>query len=109
MSGASLRGAIDAKCRECGGQEGGERFWRLHVSACPVTACPLWPVRPLASRGASDWLSSRNPADLPHGFLQMSNEEAVGLIRGTDGLMTPETADNSLEAALRRDYESVVP
>lgn len=46
---------------------------------------------------------SRNPADLPHGFLQMSNEEAVGLIRGTDGLMTPETADNSLKRALRRD------
>ena len=24
----SLRGAIDAKSRDCGGQEGGDRFWR---------------------------------------------------------------------------------
>ena len=96
----SLRGAIDAKCRDCGGQEGGDRFWRLHTSACPVTACPLWNVRPIASRNVPAWLASRNPADLPDGFASLTTEAAISLIRGAEGVMHPETGNNSLANAL---------
>ena len=92
----SLRGAIDAKCRDCGGQEGGDRFWRLHTSACPVTACPLWNVRPIASRNVPAWLASRNTADLPDGFASLPTEAAIALIRGAEGVMHPETGDNSM-------------
>ncbi len=100
MTKLSLRGAIDAKCRECGGQEGGDRFWRLRTSACPVTACPLWPVRPIASRHTPAWLASHNPADLPDGFVSLTTEAAISLIRGAEGVMRPETADNSMKSAL---------
>lgn len=95
----SLRGAIDAKCRDCGGQEGGDRFWRLHTSACTVTACPLWTVRPIASRNAPAWLASRNAADLPDGFASLPIEAAISLIRGAEGVMHPETGDNSMANA----------
>lgn len=95
MSGFSLRGAIDAKCRECGGLDGGERFWRLHVSACAVTCCPLWPVRPIASRNAPAWIASRNPDDLPSGFLSLPAGEAIATIRGAGAVMHPETGTNN--------------
>jgi hypothetical protein len=95
MTKLSLRGAIDAKCRDCGGQEGGDRYWRLHVSVCPVTACPLWRVRPIASRNAPPWLASRDPGDLPDGFLSLSTEKAIAVIRGAGGVLHPETGDNS--------------
>lgn len=95
MSGPSLRGAVDAKCRDCGGQEGGDRFWRLHVSACPVTACPLWRVRPIASRNAPAWLASRDPAALPDGFACLPAGEAIAIIRGAGAVMHPEMGDNS--------------
>lgn len=95
MSGPSLRGAIDAHCRDCGGQEGGERYWRLHVSACPVTACSLWTARPLATRNVPAWLASRDPGDLPVGFLSLPLEDAIALIRAAEAVMPPETGDNS--------------
>jgi len=95
MTKPSLRGAIDAHCRDCGGQEGGERYWRLHVSVCPVTACPLWCVRPLARRNAPAWLSSRDPDDLPDGFLSLTNEEAVASIRGAGAVLDGEKPANS--------------
>lgn len=99
MSGPSLRAAIDAKCRNCGGQEGGERFWRVHTSACPVTACPLWKVRPLVTRHAPAWLASRDPARLPDGFALLSLEQAIAAIRGAGAVMHPETGGNSKTAA----------
>ena len=91
----SLRGAIDAKSRDCGGQEGGDRFWRLHTSACPVTACPLWNVRPIASRNIPAWLANRNPADLSDGFASLPTESAFALIVGAEVVMHAETAENS--------------
>lgn len=105
MSGPSLRGAIDAKCRDCGGQEGGERFWRVHVSVCPVTTCPLWHVRPVASRNVPAWLAGRDPGDLPSGFLSLPTDRAIALIRGAQSAMHPETGDNSETAALQVSWE----
>lgn len=95
MNAPSLRQAIDAKCRDCGGQEGGERFWRVHTSVCPVTACPLWRVRPLATRNAPAWLASRDPAALPTGFASLPTGEAIAAIRGAGAVMHPETGCNS--------------
>lgn len=44
----SLRGAINAKCRECiYDPEAGRGTWRQQVAACTSTRCPLFPVRPL--------------------------------------------------------------
>lgn len=49
----SLRGAIDAKCRECiYDQKSGLGSWREQVAACTSTTCPLFGVRP-RSRGVS--------------------------------------------------------
>jgi hypothetical protein len=84
MAKQPLRTAIDRKCRDCGGQDGGDRYWRAHVSACPITTCPLWKVRPLASRNVPAWLASRDPQDLPDGFAALSTAEAVAKVRGTE-------------------------
>lgn len=81
MSKPSLRDAINAHCRNCGGLEGGDHSWRLHVSACPVTTCRLWRVRPLASRNVPPWLADREPQSLPKDFCSLSHEEALNLIR----------------------------
>lgn len=100
MSGPPLRSAIDAKCRECGGADGGARFWRVHVSACPVTECPLWPVRPLARRNVPCSLASRNVADLPADFRLLTTEAAIAFIRGDVAVMDAETATNSSPDAI---------
>jgi len=44
---ASLRSAINAKCRECiYDPHSGMGNWRQQVSACSVTRRALWVVRP---------------------------------------------------------------
>jgi hypothetical protein len=54
---ASLRQAINAKCKDCihdplcgGGQ------WRQQVEACTAKSCPLWAARPRSrgNRGQSE-------------------------------------------------------
>lgn len=67
MTARSLRAAIDAKCRACGYSEGETGTWRQQVTACPVTDCPLWRVRPLVINPPG-WLASRDPATLPTGW-----------------------------------------
>lgn len=99
MSTVSLRQSIDAKCRDCGGQEGGDRHWRVHTSVCPITACPLWRVRPLASRNVPLWLAARDPALLPSGFTALTQHEAMALVRAAGALMQHETGHNSEAAA----------
>ena len=45
---ASLRAAIDAKCKSCiHDPESGNGGWREQVAACSSGNCPLHPVRPL--------------------------------------------------------------
>jgi hypothetical protein len=47
--GASLRGSINAKCRDCiYDPKSGLGNWRQQVSLCTVYKCPLWPVRPVS-------------------------------------------------------------
>lgn len=95
MSAPSLRSSVDAKCRDCGGADGGARFWRIHVSACPVMECQLWPVRPLARRNVPPWLATRNADDLPAGFCTLTTEEAIARIRRAGALMEAATTANS--------------
>src|SRR5690606_32860838 len=83
MSGASLRGAIDAKCRDCGAADAGMN-WREHVATCPAIDCPLWRVRRL-SRNAPGWLASRNIADLPDGWRSLPQEQALAMLRNRPG------------------------
>lgn len=44
---ASLRKAIDSKCRECVYDASGPGGWRNQVEACTAFSCPLFDVRPL--------------------------------------------------------------
>lgn len=78
---ASLRDAIDAKCRDCGAADGGAH-WRMHVAVCTVTKCPLWHVRPLPKL-APHWLASRDPNDLPLDWVPKSIEMAIRSIGDT--------------------------
>lgn len=45
----SLRGAINAKCKECiyDPYDAGAGTWREQVAACGSSDCSLWPYRPL--------------------------------------------------------------
>jgi hypothetical protein len=45
----SLRGAINAKCRECIYDSVAAGNWREQVSGCSSANCPLYPVRPVSS------------------------------------------------------------
>ena len=79
MTTLSLRGAIDAKCRDCGAADAGVN-WREHIACCPATDCPLWRVRPL-SRNVPSWLSSREAGALPPGWRTFSQEAALATMR----------------------------
>ena len=106
---ASLRNAIDAKCRDCGAADAGAH-WRLHVAVCTVTTCPLWIVRPLP-KPAPQWLGSRDPNDLPTGWARLPVDVAIrsigGTVTGLPGMVAalpdpiaPTTADPSATAVL---------
>lgn len=85
MKRVSLRLRVDAKCRDCGGADGGVRHWRNHVSVCPVTDCPLWSCRPLTRENPPDWIVSRDPARLPPGFEKLSTDQALAMLKGACG------------------------
>jgi len=54
----SLRGAINAACKECiYDDKGGAGSWRQQVEACTVFKCALYPVRPISK--------PRKAVDLP--------------------------------------------
>ena len=79
MRALSLRGAIDAKCRDCGAADAGVN-WREHIACCPAFDCPLWRVRPL-SRNVPSWLSSREAGALPPGWRTIPQETALATMR----------------------------
>ncbi len=83
---ASLRTAIDRKCRDCGAADGGAH-WRLHIAACPVNDCPLWCARPLPKL-APNWIVSRNPSDLPADWTLLPFEAAIAAIRAIGAPVT---------------------
>ena len=46
--------AINEKCRECIYDEFADGTWRMQVEACELTACALYPYRPV-SRSKASW------------------------------------------------------
>ena len=65
----SLRGAINAKCKDClYDPECGGGTWREQIAKCSSISCPLWSVRPLPGSGPlAD--AQTDPATLPQGWL----------------------------------------
>ena len=47
----SLRGAINAKCRDCVYDPLSGGTWRAQVARCSELNCPLWAVRPQPESG----------------------------------------------------------
>jgi len=43
---ASLKKAIEEKCKDCTYDQCAPGTWREQVELCTVKACPLWQVRP---------------------------------------------------------------
>jgi hypothetical protein len=73
--------AIAAKCRDCLYDDKASGTWRQQVSACNLTDCPLWRVRPLAG-GVPDCIRARDASRLPDDWRDLSQEEAVGIVAG---------------------------
>ena len=46
---ASLRKAINEKCKDCTYDPLDRGTWREQVEACHITDCELWEVRPISS------------------------------------------------------------
>lgn len=45
---ASLKKAVEAKCKDCTYDQAAPGTWREQVEQCTVRACALWPVRPVS-------------------------------------------------------------
>lgn len=73
--------AIAAKCRDCLYDDRASGTWRQQVSACHLTDCPLWRVRPLAG-GVPDCIRARDASRLPADWRDLSHEETVGIVAG---------------------------
>lgn len=73
----SLRQAINAKCKECiYDPVGGSGHWRQQIEACTATSCPLWVVRPRATKDRSSRpVKTANPA---HGTTNSEVTNACG-------------------------------
>jgi hypothetical protein len=57
----SMRAAINAMCWDCVYDSQAPGNWRQQVTACPLSSCALWQIRPRSrSRLASD--ASGTPA-----------------------------------------------
>lgn len=48
---ASLRGAINANCKDCIYDTASDGSWRKQVENCTVMACSLYLVRPTSIKG----------------------------------------------------------
>jgi len=73
----SLRQAINKKCRDCIYDEcSGLGSWRQQVTACTVTSCPLYAVRPVSK-------SLKVAKTVPH--------EVVTVLTQANPLLTSQT------------------
>ena len=50
--------AINEKCRECIYDEFADGTWRMQVEACELTACALYPYRPVSRSKMPDMADS---------------------------------------------------
>lgn len=75
------RQAIASKCKSCIYHPSNGGTWREQVALCTVVGCPLWSFRPLPSN-APAWIASRNPADLPAGWIELQHDDALRMLRG---------------------------
>ena len=57
--GPSLRGAINAKCKDCIWDEAEPGGPSHQIETCTVSRCPLWEVRPIRQQGR-DWVPWSN-------------------------------------------------
>jgi hypothetical protein len=73
--------AIALKCRDCVHDDAAAGTWRQQVTACHLTACPLWRFRPLAG-GVPAWISARDPKRLPPDWHTLPHEAAIGILSG---------------------------
>lgn len=66
----SLRGALNAKCRDCAHDPAAPGTWREQVAQCACPSCPLWPLRPAPSGGPFA-NPPRNPETVSQEWLRM--------------------------------------
>ena len=73
---ASLRKAIDAKCRSCiYDPASGNGGWREQVSACSSANCPLHPVRPRSAPKSAQ--RAAKPASDGRRYLEPTSEGEI--------------------------------
>ena len=73
--------AIALKCRDCVHDEAAAGTWRQQVTACHLTACPLWRFRPLAG-GIPAWVKARDPRQLPPDWRSLPHEAVIAILSG---------------------------
>lgn len=76
----SPRQVIAAKCRDCIYHSSNGGTWREQTALCTVFSCPLWGMRPLPAKAPS-WITSRNSADLPDGWVTLEHDKALHQLR----------------------------
>jgi hypothetical protein len=59
-----FRAAVNAKCKECLYDPGHGGTWRDQIEACSSPNCPLYPVRPISSRVATERKAQRQPEEI---------------------------------------------
>jgi len=103
----SLRGSINAKCKDCIYQASDPEVlgsWREQVTVCSCIDCPLWVVRPITNN-APAWLTSHDPADLPADWVRKPHNDCVRLVweakrGGREGTIEPEEGSELENEAL---------
>lgn len=55
----NLSGAVEDMCRVCTHDSLDHGTWKQQMTACEVTTCPLYPVRPITHGGMPDVIVER--------------------------------------------------
>ena len=83
---ASLRGAINGKCRDCIYDPlSGGGTWREQIAQCSVISCSLWPVRPGPESGPYAEPPRDPPPSHRHGCVNLSDGPIRGIQRQRKG------------------------